>query len=83
MAAGGAPAAVKLIVAEVFLEWLEPYDVLEILPKPEGTTWYPDARVFVRTREGTPRWLRRYGSRVRASAIYLGRRSTPLARSRT
>ena len=58
MAAAGTPT-VKLIVAEVVLEWTEPYDPLAVLPRPEGTTFYPDARVFVRTRIGTPRWIPR------------------------
>lgn len=68
----------KLIVAEVVLDWSDvPYEPAEILPKPEGTTWYPDGRVFVRTvdfrlKDPTPSWLgvrrdpvllRRYGGR--------------------
>jgi len=63
---------VKLIVSEVVLEWPKERDVmffrdLEILPKPEGTTWYPDARVFVRTRPNTPRWIKRKYSIDRGS----------------
>lgn len=52
----------KLIVAEVAMELgpcTDRWPALEILPKPEGTSWYPDARVFVITREGTPRWINR------------------------
>lgn len=49
----------KLIVAEVVMEIKGPLRWLEVLPKPEGTSWYPDARVFVITREGTPRWINR------------------------
>lgn len=56
----------KLIVAEVVMEWVAselPHQRFgEILPKPEGCSWYPDARVFVKTREGTPRWLHRCGT---------------------
>lgn len=50
----------KLIVAEVVMECPpSEYGPMEILPRPEGTTWYPDGRVFVRTEPGTPRWRRR------------------------
>lgn len=48
----------KLIVAEVVIE-LEPESPLtwlEVLPKPEGTTYIPWARVFVRTEPGTPNY---------------------------
>lgn len=40
----------------------------EVLPRPEGTTWYPDARVFVRTEPNTPRWNGRQRQRRRALA---------------
>jgi hypothetical protein len=52
----------KLIVAEIVLEWREPLTFMTVLPKPEGTSYYPDARVFVKTREGTPRWQKRKNS---------------------
>lgn len=51
----------RLIVAEVVLEWPAPDYPKDgfglAMPKPEGTTWYPDGRVFVRTEEDTPKWL--------------------------
>lgn len=55
----------KLIVAEVVLEMPGRYDPMEVLPKPEGTTWYPDGRVFVRTEANTPKWLGRKRQRRR------------------
>lgn len=48
----------KIIVAEV-LEELPPADVFTYDSKPAGTTWYPDGRVIVKKRDGTPPWLRR------------------------
>lgn len=59
----------KLIVAEVVLEMEEAaLSFCEVLPRPEGTTWYPDARVFVRTEPNTPRWNGRQRQRRRALA---------------
>lgn len=49
-------AMMKLIVAEVVLEMPGRYDPMEVLPKPEGTTYIPWARVYVRTVAGTPRY---------------------------
>jgi hypothetical protein len=57
---------VKLIVAEVLP--IEVPSKEELMGfgwanlKPEGATWYPDARVFVRTLPNTPRWIYRKGS---------------------
>jgi hypothetical protein len=69
---------VKLIVAEVVIE-LEAgrgdIDWPLILPRPEGTTYYPDARVFVRTRPETPTWLNGMRLRRRGRALikaYIG-----------
>jgi hypothetical protein len=49
----------KLIVAEVVYECVPIPDPIFMLPKMEGTTYYPDARVFVITRDGTPPWINR------------------------
>jgi hypothetical protein len=61
---------VKLIVAEVVYELTaeELRNIrsgLWVSPKPEGTTIYPGSGVFVRTRSGTPRWIRREPSKRR------------------
>ena len=53
----------KLIVAEVLFECPFEYGPFERLPAPEGSTWYPDGRVFVRTTPDTPRWIRREPSK--------------------
>jgi hypothetical protein len=47
----------RLIVAEVVYEEPKGDRFGMAMPKPEGCTWYPDARVIVATREGTPDWL--------------------------
>lgn len=53
----------KLIVAEIIMECpRSEYGPGDSLPRPEGSTWYPDARVFVRTEPNTPRWIRRKGA---------------------
>lgn len=68
----------RLIVAEVVLELgpcTDAWPALEVLPKPEGTTYYPDARVYVRTEAGTPTWVNGMRLRRRARAIakaYIG-----------
>jgi hypothetical protein len=50
----------KLIVAEVVLVIPEECMMLgAVLPKPEGTTFYREALVFVKTRPGTPELVRR------------------------
>ena len=60
----------KLIVAEVVYE-LTAEELqgirsgMYVSPKPEGTTVYPGSGVFVRTRPGTPRWIRRQPSKRR------------------
>jgi len=62
----------RLIVAEVVMEYPEvPGGYGLAAPKPEGTTWYPDGRVFVLTRPGTPNW--RSGERRRRQGGYLRR----------
>lgn len=45
----------KLIVAEVLIELVTPITFGHVFLKPEGTTYYPDARVYVRTQSNTPR----------------------------
>ena len=47
----------RLIVAEVIAEEHSSYDVADL--RPEGCTWYPDARVWCITRDGTPPFFRR------------------------
>jgi hypothetical protein len=64
----------RLIVAEVVLDWSDvPLYAGMALPKPEGTTWYGDAQVFVRTREGTPPWQGRSREHRRRRGGFLRR----------
>lgn len=46
----------KLIVAEVVHQMSPAQGLGEPLGPLEGCTWYPDGRVWVLTREGTPNW---------------------------
>lgn len=57
----------RLIVAEVRYEAAPSSSAewdLALSLKPEGCTWYPDARVWVRTVPGTPRWVNRHEART-------------------
>jgi hypothetical protein len=49
----------KLIVAEVIWERPAHWMPGMAIPRPEGATWYPDAKVLVMERPGTPRWVKR------------------------
>jgi hypothetical protein len=49
----------KLIVAEVIWERPAHWMMGMADPKPEGATWYGDAKVMVKTRPNTPRWVNR------------------------
>jgi hypothetical protein len=54
----------RLIVNEVLLELAHDEPWLDV--RLEGSTYYPDARVFCRTLEGPPGWIN--GQRLRRRA---------------
>lgn len=59
--------SMRLIVGEVTSHW-DPLSG-EAPIKQEGTTWYPDGKVFVITREGTPKWFGRRGGNPKPAKL--------------